>query len=503
MYRLEGDRRFAERAEKEMLTVAAFPDWNPKHFLDTAEMTNALGIGYDWLYGVLSPESRRIVRQAIIEKGLNPGLAVYRKGGWWASCHHNWNQVCNGGLSVGALAIANEEPSTAAEVLAFARKSIPLAMASLAPDGGWAEGPGYWHYAMRYTAYYWAALNTALGTDFGLQSSPGFADTGLFRIQFIGPTARSFNYADGGSTVGSAAEMMYFARMFNRPVYAAHERTMDSGSDVFDLLWYEPRGTWEDISSLPLDAWFKGINVVFMRSAWNDPNAMFVGFKGGDNQANHSHLDLGSFVLDALGERWAIDLGADDYNMPGYFGNMRWTYYRLKTEGQNALVLNGRSQDPKAKAPIIAFGSSPVRSFAVADLSAGYAASTRRVLRGVAMLNRKQVIIQDEIEADSANNVQWFMHTPAQVMTNGGEATLKLNGRALSMRVVEPKDTGGLAEPVKLEPPQKPLKGITRLILECKTKPPHTRLVVLFSDGSGGNAAAIPISPLDRWSDLH
>jgi hypothetical protein len=99
---------------------------------------------------------------------------------------------------------------------------------------------------------------------------------------------------------------MYFARIFNRPVYAAHQRVFRSGGDIFDLFWHDPRGSKADLDSLPKDAFFRGVDVVFMRSSWTDPNALFVGFKGGDNAANHSNLDLGTFVLDALGERWAV-----------------------------------------------------------------------------------------------------------------------------------------------------------------------------------------------------
>ncbi len=49
-FHLTGDARHARRCEQEMLAVAAFQDWNPTHFLDVAEMTFALAIGYDWLY---------------------------------------------------------------------------------------------------------------------------------------------------------------------------------------------------------------------------------------------------------------------------------------------------------------------------------------------------------------------------------------------------------------------------------------------------------------------
>ena len=53
----------------EMKAVAAFPDWNPSHFLDVAEMTNALAIGYDWLYDDLTPTDRATIRAAIVEAG--------------------------------------------------------------------------------------------------------------------------------------------------------------------------------------------------------------------------------------------------------------------------------------------------------------------------------------------------------------------------------------------------------------------------------------------------
>ena len=53
-YRSCGDENYLKRAEQEMLAIADFSDWNPSHFLDVAEMTTAMAIGYDWLYNDLS-----------------------------------------------------------------------------------------------------------------------------------------------------------------------------------------------------------------------------------------------------------------------------------------------------------------------------------------------------------------------------------------------------------------------------------------------------------------
>ena len=71
-FRLTGDKRYADRAMAEMKAMAAMPDWNPSHFLDTAEMTLAIAVGYDWLYEQLSPELRQASREAIEKKGLGP-----------------------------------------------------------------------------------------------------------------------------------------------------------------------------------------------------------------------------------------------------------------------------------------------------------------------------------------------------------------------------------------------------------------------------------------------
>ena len=72
VYRLEGDRRYRDRAWKELEAAAQFKDWNPKHFLDTAEMTYAFALAYDWLFADWTASQRQTLRQAIVKLGLKP-----------------------------------------------------------------------------------------------------------------------------------------------------------------------------------------------------------------------------------------------------------------------------------------------------------------------------------------------------------------------------------------------------------------------------------------------
>ena len=123
-YRITGDRRYADRAIQEMLAAAAFPDWYPMHFLDTGEMTATLGLGYDWLYPVISPADRAIIRNAIATKGIDPWLERIRNNTAQNHEHNNWNQVCNGGESIGALAIADEDPERAEAILSHAHQGV-------------------------------------------------------------------------------------------------------------------------------------------------------------------------------------------------------------------------------------------------------------------------------------------------------------------------------------------------------------------------------------------
>jgi hypothetical protein len=514
LYRLDGDERYAERAWQELRTAAAFVDWNPSHFLDTAEMTHAFAIGYDWLHDRWDEAQRAALRAAIIEKGLKPALECYRgtaSFGKWVKAPHNWNQVCNGGIGMGALAIAEDEPELAGEILRAALQSLPLAMEQFAPDGAWAEGPGYWRYATYYNVVFLAALETALGTDFGLSRTPGFSETGFFPIYLTGPLGRTFNYADGSDSAIRAPQMFWLARRFQQPAYAVYQRRVGAPR-ALDLLWFDPQGDTQDIDGAPLDRYFRGAEVVTFRSRWDDPDALFIGFKAGHNKVNHSHLDLGTFVLDALGSRWAVDLGADDYNLPGYWGKKRWTYYRMRAEGHNTLVLNPGAdpdQDPAAVAPILRFRSDPEEALAIADLTPAYAHHAQRVWRGLQLRERRQVLVQDEIEAEKPVEVWWSMHTPAtvRVSDDGQSATLTQGEARLWARLLSPavgRFTVMVAEPLPTSPRpdgQARNEGVRKLAirLDDATDVRLAVLLVPLREEEGVPARLPEVTPLAEW----
>ena len=77
-----------------------------------------MALGYDWLYSDLTADERAAFRAAIVAKGLAPGVEAITAPSFWAAQGRNtWSEVCFGGLTLGALAVAEHAPELAASVL--------------------------------------------------------------------------------------------------------------------------------------------------------------------------------------------------------------------------------------------------------------------------------------------------------------------------------------------------------------------------------------------------
>ena len=519
LYQISGDNKYAERGWKEMEAVSKFPDWNPKHFLDVGEMTNAFGLGYDWLYSYLNADQRHIVKSAIVEKGLCRALLAYEKKsvpgeGWWPAVSHNWNQVCNGGIGIGALSVADEEPALSEDILRQVIKLLPIAMKEFGPDGAWNEGPGYWGYASHYNISILSGLDSALGTDFGLSDIEGFSKTVLFPMFLTGPFGRSFNYADGGDGPTGGSQLYWLAKKFNQPAAVAYQKQIMRSADPFDLIWYPADLSKKKYENIPLANYYRSAEVMTMRSSWNDSKAWFVGFKAGDNKANHSNLDLGSFVLDALGKRWVLDLGADNYNMPGYFSTgtngKRWDYYRMRAEGHNTIVLNPgvkADQNPLAATKIIKFGNKGKTAFAVADLTPAYAENASIVNRGIALVNGEYVIIQDNLSTIKPSSFYWFLHTKAILkLENGGsKAIFSMDGEQIEAEIISPaKARFKIMKAIPLPESPQPAtnnknEGIQKLSISLKGVTSLKLIVALKPLKKNLSPAGLFLKPLGDW----
>ncbi|GAA5201580.1 DUF7594 domain-containing protein [Microbacterium jejuense] len=461
---MTGDARYTDRAVAELMAAAGFSDWNPGHFLDVGEMTMTVAIGYDWLFDALTEPQRDAVSTAIVNKSLQVALPYYDTTGsnFFVGQSHNWNLVSNA-VALGALAIGDEEPAIADEVLRKSVRSIQYGIAEYGPDGAYAESPSYWQYGTDYLVTYLAALTTATGTDFGLSDLPGLSQTGAFGIHVTGPAAQTFNYGDGGTelfggVVGGwhSPFMMWLGDRYDQPELTAWQADRaDLGASPLDILWYDADAAAAAPHPPETDAVFAGTEVATARSAWDDPYATYVATKGlragYDQVAAHMNLDAGDFILEANGMRWLEEQGADAYQ-GAYFDwkldqGGRWDYFTTRAEGQNTMVLGTgpvASEALAAGARITDTGSTDREWYSVTDLTPLYAGRVERAERGIRLFDdRRQVLVQDEVSSAEPIDYRQFLLTRADVTVadDGRSAMLVRGGQRLWLQLITPEGT--------------------------------------------------------------
>jgi len=504
-YRWTDNPKYLAAAVANMKNVLAFADWNPSHFLDVAEMTHAVAIGYDWLYNQMDETTRNEIRTGLIKLGLNEGKKAYASNAWWIKVDHNWNQVCNSGLAIGALAIAETDPDIALNIVSKAIEYLPFALKNYGPDGVWGEGPGYWGYATDYTAYGISAIQTALGSDFNLTKLPGMNLTGYFPIYSAGPTGYMLNYADAGekSKLGAPHPDFWLAGVYNNNHFSDFviDQLTNATANVFDVIWY--RSYANSAAKRDLDKFFDGsVALYFSRSSWTDANALWFGLKAGYNKVNHAHLDLGNFELDALGVRWARDLGSDDYNLPDYFGKLRYTYYRLQSISHNVPLLNGQNQREDATSKFIKHAEGIAEPFAVLDFTEAYKDFASLAQRGMKVVdNRKSILIQDEFTLAKPAEVAWGMTTDASIqIINPKQAELTLNGQKMTAKILSPASAVFSVESASQLAPQKLNTGVSRLLAKVPSTTGNVTISVLLAPQWPGSITnTTNIQPLSEW----
>lgn len=460
-WRITDDRRYLDRAVAEVDAVCAFTDWNPSHFLDVGEMAAAVGLAFDAFHDAIPESVRARWADALERHAFLPGD---NPGDWWVTAGNNWNQVCHGGLVVAALAVAERAPERAAGIIARALEHAPRALALYEPDGTYPEGPGYWSYGTHYSLVMIDALRTALGTDFGLvEAHPGLLRSAHYRLHVVTPAGRFYNYADNGSGADASPALLWFEDPAAQSLAWQQLATLEMRPGTWtrsEMRFLPAALAWRHRATagkpppaapepLPLEWIGHGDTpIAVFRSAWGNPDALFAGIKGGRASVSHGHIDVGSFIVEAGGVRWAEDPGRPDYNTmessgyriwDGRPGGERWTFTRFNQEGHSVPVFIGRVPDITAHAGLVDFVTSGSRRGVTVDLSRVYAEGAASYRRRLEVLGERQVAITDEFDGLRAGSVlRWSWVTTAEATPRGRTIVLSSGGRSFVVEVEAP-----------------------------------------------------------------
>jgi hypothetical protein len=380
------------------------------------------------------------VRAALHDRGGSVIFADALRGAWWADGYNsNWTAVLNSGLGLAALAVAAEYPDEARQWLERAT-TVARAMLDLAvEEGAGVEGVGYWTYC--FSSLFDLAEALRAGGDARLIGHPCWRKAIEFPLyQALPDLSGWLNFGDCGYPGLAGSPLLYglASRLGDRRAQWLANRISGEPPTARvgwrDLLWCDPEVPEEPPTALPPSRFFHSVHLAVLRSDWSAEAVQFV-LKGGSNAWSHCHLDLNSFVLNAGGERLAVDPGPWPYT-PDY-----WTSVEppVSTAWHNTLTIDGadQRQPPRfrmgydleesgdAWCRLGGFHDDGTVATVWGDATSAYGDVLEAFLRRVFYRRPGLFVIADEVrlrEARVQRHLQWLLHAalPMESTPGGG-----------------------------------------------------------------------------------
>jgi Heparinase II/III-like protein len=276
---------------------------------------------------------------------------------WWlhgagrGGSLNNWTAVCNGGVA-GAAIYLEPDPARLAEILARAMPSLDEYLATFDPDGGSAEGPGYWSYGFGYFTILAHLIEQRTSGRICPLDGERIRHIAQFPLRTLLSPGSFVNFSDCDRHInltaphlaflGQRLELPGLSQLARQQHTSAREHELTWG--LRGLMWQAPDrvdGRWTPAKH----DWFSGQHWMIGRIDPGDSNALVLAAKGGHNAEPHNQNDVGTIIVHASGESIVADPGRGRYTR-FYFGPERYDHFVNSSAGHSVPVPNGQSQLP-------------------------------------------------------------------------------------------------------------------------------------------------------------
>ncbi|MCX6850809.1 MAG: heparinase II/III family protein [Verrucomicrobia bacterium] len=488
----DGDLKWQERGARELIALTdkvTFRDWHPDLMDNLTDLVVATALGYDWFRAGLNAEQAAVIRTYLAEKGIGaliahlegeeiPESAKGTSGGQTGTkskapakvpakpqakpdvgklLPDSKQMAAASALLLSAICLVDEDPSIAKKAADAAAKVFGKGIVRFAPAGVWPEGLQAGETVMDYVAMLSESLKaatataTAPGRDLNISLLEGIPQFNTARMHMMGPSGQTFNFGDATNAASSRPWVAtWLSGIAGNPglraVAAAGKQPVTAAyfGQVGNFIYYNVHAAGDGTADT-MDYAQPGGFVATSRSGWEKTD-YFVAVKGGENEDTTAQLDIGSFVMEAGGQRWGIELGAETDKAPGFEvkpgadRTKRFTLYLENTLGQNTLVIDGNQQEFDAKAAVLLGASTPERGLAVVDMTKAYSKPAKDVHRGIMVVRGEKpyIVVQDDLIMKNTGSITWSMHTMAEITPTGTTAKLTLGGKTLVATIVSP-----------------------------------------------------------------
>lgn len=280
------------------------------------------------------------IKNAIDKRIFKPFLL---KNWWWETVKSNWCSVCCGSIGMAALLMA--EGDIKAALLNKVEHGLVNYLESLGNDGVCEEGVGYWVYGFGYYFYY-IAMRKELEPSYDLLEEVSEKIIKIARFPYIVQMDEKsyvpFSDVSARAMVPTGLlSYLYEKYGVNTPaVTKVTPLDFDNGYRFAHI----SRNLWWTNGQI----FHKNLNketVYLNDKQWliQRSEGRFFAIKGGNNEEQHNHNDVGSFVVSMEGEQFITDLGAGPYTAD-YFSEKRYEFVQTRSRYHNLPLIKGLEQ---------------------------------------------------------------------------------------------------------------------------------------------------------------
>jgi len=350
--------------------------------LRTAELARKLAT-IDYVLGdKLTDSTRRLIRQEVNKRALEPFLAMLRTGekrAFWLERTSNWNAVCLSGVAGAALTLL-ESPEERALVLAGVEHYIQNYLKGFIDDGFCVEGISYWNFGFRNYIVLAQTIKEATGGRIDMLEGAKIRKVAQmpFRVEMLPGVYPYFSDCRFGYRPEERT-LAFVSRRYGLG-YQTYEQAFSEpycgyDMDILSSLCNSQRVEADEPPPIEMRrTWFDKHGVVICRPGPEKACRIAVAVKGGHNdEEKHNHNDVGTFVVAAGKESLIIDPGLELYTARSTSPN-RYDSKILSSYGHCVPVVAGQfqSQGRKAQARVVKTEFTPNKDTLVLEISSAY-----------------------------------------------------------------------------------------------------------------------------------
>jgi len=449
VYLVEGDTKYARKAYQQAEYLAKLKTWGTYQRIDNIRAAMAVAICYDWCYDALTPDERETLVKGLRTLHLDEIPDLFRnpkKEEYKWSIHQAYFSSSNHGLMdcslsfMAAMAICETDMDFMTDVMQLTMKQLEVPFNHWYPDSVWYEGAGYWNYAGPFTTRFIMCMRNAFGHSFGYDKIDCLLNVADHPIH-ANTTIASFIWGDTFKTNhNEAIPIMYSMGKLKGDIglqkYAIDNAdVIKNGADPIFALDYDPTVDYNEEAEFTLDKLFRNCDNVFMRSTWEGSQETWCAMGVQEIRPNNGMMNCGSIGFDAIGERWIMNPGRENY-YTGYWNQdtTRYTWYRTRAEANSCLVINPSEfggQNIDAADTIGVFESEEGEAFAIVDLTETYKGQVKSYRRGIGLFDsRNSFVVQDEFVLTEPSEVYSFFNcylSEIEVLEDGKSAIVTKN----------------------------------------------------------------------------